>query len=169
MKLRATSKLLKIVRIKPIADSTKPLETMPGEWYAGLVSLGSPGKMAIQFLHYPTYISQVVPTKSLLKAVPLLKQRVEAFLTRNGFETLIPLYNLDSPPEIFKTNSRSMLGHMNQLKFIYEYSCALESYWEDIDFAKLEDHNLTYLFGSAKTPGKYLRPLDLLKGLVNTI
>jgi len=62
-----------------------------------------------------------------------------------------------------------MLGHMNQLKFIYEYSCPLESSVEDIDFAKLEDQNLSYLFGSAKIPGKYLRPIDLLKELVNTV
>ena len=63
MKIRATTKLLNISGIKSTKDESEPCETLPGEWYAGIMSLLRPGKFAVHFLHYPTYISIFIPVK----------------------------------------------------------------------------------------------------------
>jgi hypothetical protein len=53
MKIRATKKLLNIARIKVIKDLSPLTDKMPGEWYSSIVSMGTPGKLAIHFLHFP--------------------------------------------------------------------------------------------------------------------
>jgi hypothetical protein len=92
MKIRATAKVLNISKIKPVADDRPTIQSMSGEWYAGVLSLLQPGKLAIHFLHTPTYISIIIPGKSLNKAIPFLPERIENLLNRTGYKSLIPYY-----------------------------------------------------------------------------
>jgi hypothetical protein len=162
MKIRATTKLLNISGIKPIKDESPATETLPGEWYAAAVSLLRPGKLAVHFLHYPTYISILIPGKSLNKLIPLLQDHVSAFLKRQGYSRLEPDFQLNSDIEIFATNSRSMLAHMNQIKYNLEYHFSDAQSVDEIDYAYLEDIHFDYLFGGKNKVTEYIKPKDVL-------
>lgn len=162
MKIRATNKLLNISGIKPIKDQSEPVNSLPGEWYAGTVSLLRPGKLAVHFIHYPTYISIIIPGKSLNKLIPLLPERVSAYLKRHGYAKLDASFQLNTNPEILATNSRSMLGHMNQIKYELEYHFARAYSVDEIEYEHIEDLYFDYLFGGKDKPNKYLKPKDIL-------
>jgi hypothetical protein len=165
MIIRGTNKLFNISGIKPIKNLNDLHDKLPGEWYANTVSMNRPGKFAVHFLHYPTYISILVPGKSLNKVIPFLPDRVSSLLKRNGFIKLEAQFQLDSKPEIFSTNSRSMLAHMNQIRYNIEFHLALAESIESIDYDNIEDIHLDYLFGTASKPGKYVKPKNLLDNL----
>jgi hypothetical protein len=166
MKIRATNKLLHISGIVSTKDEREPLETLPGEWYAGIVSLLRPGKLAVHFLHYPTYISILIPGKSLNKLIPLFPEKVSSYLKRHGYTKLESSFQLNTNPEVFATNSRSMLAHMNQIKYELEYHFASTYSIEEINFEHIEDQCLNYLFGGKYKGRRFIRPKDQLDKLL---
>jgi len=166
MIIRATKKLLNISGITPVKNLDDPNKKMPGEWYASTISLQQPGKLAVHFLHYPTFISILIPGKSLNKVIPLLGQRTSALLKRLGYTDLEPQYQLDSLPQVFGTNSRSILAHINQLKFNIEYHIALAETIESIDYGKLEDIHFDSLFTDKSTSRGYITPKAILDNLL---
>lgn len=168
MVIRATAKLLKLSGIKPIKLEQEAIATLPGEWYGGLLSLGKPGKMAVHFLHYPAKISVLVPGRSLSKTLPLLPDRAAELLARNGFSELVPQFNLQATPQVFTTNSRSMLAFMNQLAYALDYEFARAATPEAIDFAGLEDKQLDWLFTRNGKAGSYETPRQLLSAFSNS-
>ena len=166
MIIRATAKLFRISGIKPTKNLNDPLDKLPGEWYASAISMMRPGKFAIHFLHYPTYITILIPGKSLNKTIPLLPDRVSSFLKRRGYSELESQFKLDSKPEIFSTNSRSMLAHLNQLKYNIEYHFSLAETIESINYNKIEDIHQNYMFGSTSKPGDYVKSKEILDKLL---
>jgi hypothetical protein len=166
MKIRATKKLLNTSKVKPISDSNDSVSDLPGEWYANLVSLNSPGKLAIHFLHNPTYISIIVPTKSLNKALLELPHRIENLLFRHGYSKMINAFHLDSENKIYKTNNRSMLGYLNNMKYDIEYQFSRFMAIESIDYQKIEDLEMEYLFGGKYING-FVDPKSNLNELMN--
>jgi hypothetical protein len=165
MIIRATKKLLNISGLDPIKNLNDPDKEMPGEWYASTISLQQPGKLAVHFLHYPTFISILIPGKSINKVIPFLKPRTSALLKRVGYSNLEPKFQLDSKPEIFATNSRSILAHINQLKFNLEYHISLVDTIESIDFDELEDIHFDSLFTDKSSPRGYITPKNILDNL----
>lgn len=165
MIIRATNKLLNTSGIKPVKNLDEIQSALPGEWYAGLVSLNRPGKLAIHFLHNPTKITVICPGKSLNKALPDFPARVEQLLKRLGFSKLVFQFQLRTEPEIYATDSRSMLSYMNQLRYNLEYNLAMPETIEDINYEKIEDIHNDWLFTS-KGPRKYEKPIELLRTLV---
>lgn len=163
MIIRATAKLLNIARIKPV-NNVEPISSqVTDEWYASLVSTGRKGNMAIHFLHNPSMITIIVLGKSLNKTISLLPGRVESLLDRNNFADLTPLFDLNSEPRICKTNSRSVLGVMNDLRYNIEYHLAMSENLESEDIDKIEDIHLNVLIGGKVGRGSYIRPLELLE------
>jgi hypothetical protein len=165
MIIRATKKLLNISGITPIKNLNDPKKNMPGEWYASTISLQRPGKLAVHFLHYPTFISILIPGKSLNKVIPNLKPRTSALLKRLGYSDLEPHFQLDSKPDIFATNSKSILAHINQLKFNLEYHIAAAESIESIDYDRLEDIHFDSLFTDKLSPRGYITPKNILDNL----
>ena len=125
MIVRATKKLLNTSGIKPVKNLNESNVLLPGEWYAGLVSTGRQGKMLIHFFHSSTKLSILCPGKSLNKALPVFPERLEQLLRRLGYSRLIFQFQVHTKPEIYATNSRSLLAHMNQMKYAIEYRVAL--------------------------------------------
>jgi hypothetical protein len=166
MIIRVTKKLLNTSGITPIKNLTDPNKNMPGEWYASTISLQQPGKLAIHFLHYPTFISILVPGKSLNKVILLLRLRTTALLNRLGYPDLIPRFQLDTKPEIFATNSRSILGHINQVKFNIEYHIALAETIDSIDYDRIEDIHFDMIFTDKLSPGEYVTPKRILDNMI---
>jgi hypothetical protein len=168
MIIRATKKLLNTSGINPIRNLNDPDKNMPGEWYASVISLQKPGKLAIHFLHYPTYISILIPGKSLNKVIPQLKLRTINLLSRLGYSGLVPDFHLDSEIEVFATNSRSILAHINQLQYNMEYHLAEAESIDSIDYDKLEDIHFDWIFTSVYSPGGYITPKKILDNLLAT-
>ena len=61
--------------------------------------------------------------------------------------------------EINATNSRSMLAHMNQLRYNIEYHLAMAETVESTNWDYIEDIHFDYLF---KRDKKYIKPADVL-------
>lgn len=167
MKIKATKKLLNIAGIKGIKDSNPSGYDLPGEWFASLVSMNRPGKLAIHFLHYPTLISVIIPGKSLNKALPLLPARIASLLKRQGYQMLEPLFHIHMEPEIFTTDSKSMLGHMNALKNNIEYHLANVESTNDIEFERIDDIHYECLFSGKTLNRKYVSPKAILDDFVH--
>lgn len=165
MKIRATTKLLRLSGIKPIKDEAPLDEKLPGEWYASIVSMSKPGKLAIHFLHYPTLFSIIIPGKSLKKVIPILLIRTASLLDRHGYSILKSKIVLTNKTEVYQANNRSMLAHLTQLKHNIEYHLALQPNIENIDFDYIEDIQFDYLFGFKTLKGKYIQPKDTLDKL----
>lgn len=165
MIIRATAKLLNVARIKPINTDESISITASGEWYATLVSTRRKGSLAIYFLHNPSMMSIIVMGKSLNKSVLQLPSRVTSLLKRNKFHDLIPLYDFASEPIIYKTNSRSVLAIMNQLKSNIEYHLAMSENLDPDEIDKIEDIHLNVLLGGKIGRGSYIRPLEILGGM----
>lgn len=170
MIIRATSKLHNIAGIKA-AKMDRPLSgPLPGEWYASLLSTGRRGGSVIHFLHNPCMISILVLGRSLNKALDQLPVRLAGLLSRNGFAELMPGFELFTQPEIYTTNSRSILANMTQMKMDLEYNLALLEVLDPHEINSLEDMYLTYLTGGkiARSAGEeYIRALDQLNKLLS--
>ncbi|MBP1631474.1 MAG: hypothetical protein H6Q15_2367 [Bacteroidetes bacterium] len=166
MIIRATNKILNIARIEPVKNESIILSSLPGEWYASLLSTGREVGLAIHFLHNPTMMTVVTMGKSLNRAIKELPTRATSLLMRNGYTELVPHFKLGTMPEIYSTNSRSILANMNQIKFSLEYSFALSDGFEEVDIARIEDTYLTYLVGGKIAKGKYISPVEILKELL---
>ncbi len=157
MKIRATNKVLNIARITAAKDPAPLVDEMPGEWYADIVSMGLPGKLAIHFLHYPTLVSVIIPEKSLKKAVSYLPEHLESLLFRQGFSKLLPEYQISTKPEIFSTNNRSMLGYLKETGYNIEYH-----FKEGTPITRIEDIELEAIFGGKLAGNRGVWPRMIL-------
>lgn len=161
MKIRATVKLLNVNKLQPVKDPTPTPESLPGEWYASLVSMGRPGKLAIHYVHVPTMLSIVIPGKSLRKATEELPARLSSLLKRIGCQKLEPSFCMDTPVEILATNSRSVLSTINQMTFDLEYNLArFEPYGQE-GLIAVENIFLEYLYGGKLVSGNYIASKDI--------
>ena len=168
MIIRATKKLLNTSGMKPVINLNEPETPLPGEWYAGLISTGRPGKMLIHFLHSSTKLSILCPGKSLNRALPLFPERLEQLLRRLGYSRLTFQFQVHTKPVILTTNSRSMLAHMNQMKYAIVYSVVLAEGFKDINYDDIEDL-LSDMLLSSPGPGKYEKPKEILQGLADEL
>ena len=167
MIIRATNKLLNIARIESVKNESIILSSLPGEWYASLLSTGRPGGSAIYFLHNPTMISIIILGKSLSKALQILPSRVTSLLGRNGFQELKSGFQLDTKIEVYTTNSRNILANMNQMKFNIEYQLAMAESLDPNDIENIEDMQLSNIIGGKIAEGKYITPKEKLKQLLD--
>jgi hypothetical protein len=164
MIIRATKKLLNISRLDSILNQNETESALPGEWYAGLVPTGKQGKMLIHFLHSSTKLSVLCPGKSLNKTLPVLPERLEQLLIRLEFQHLFPKFQMETDPEIFTTNSKSMMAHMNQMRYAIEYSVAIARGFNEISLIDIED-TLSGILFSSKGAKDYIKPIEILQGL----
>ena len=168
MIIRATTNLLKISRISPVKCDLVLDGSLPGEWYASLLSTGRMGGSVIHLLHNPTMVSVFVQGKSLRMAVRALPERLEALLGRNGFGELFADYMMDTECKIFASDNRSVISVMVQMRQNLEGE--LFDIWEITDevFVSLEDYCLDYLIGGqiSKQRGKmYVSAREILEQL----
>ena len=75
---------------------------------------------------------------------------------------------MHTKPEIYATNSRSMLAHMNQMKYNIEYHASLAENAGDINYSEIEDIQSDALLSSGG-PGKYEKPTEILHRLVDAL
>jgi hypothetical protein len=162
MKIRATKKLLNIARIKVIKDLSPLTDKMPGEWFASIVTMGMPGKLGIHFLHYPTLVSAIIPEKSLNRAIKELPDHLASLLKRQGFSKMFSEYQPNTLPEIYSTNSRSMLAYMNDMSYTIEHHLSRHR-----PIVEIEDIEFENLFGGKLGGVDYITPKQILSEYMN--
>jgi hypothetical protein len=169
MIIRATKKVLNLNKITPVKMDFELSGGLPGEWFVDLVSLGEQGKFALHYIHNPTRISVIVPGRSIKKGFKTFQNRVTSFLSRHGYKKLIPYYDLNSQPEILTTNNRSILSHLNQVKWDVEYHFGRAKDKENINYDWIEDIFIDNLFTTKSTGSKYIRVKGILDDYLDKI
>jgi hypothetical protein len=165
MIIRATSKLLNISGIKPVKFSVPTTDVFPGDWYAKTVKTGHLGKIVMLFFHNNLKISIICPTKSLNIAIKQFPDRLKNFLNRHDFEFLMDKFDLHSEIQIYTTDSKSTLAHMNRLSENIEWHLSNAVTMDNFNFEKLEDIHTDFLFSTNNKTKKYETTLDILKGI----
>ena len=169
MIIRATNKALKMSKMIPVKMDSVLSDKLPGEWYVDLISLGKPGKFGFHFIHHPTLISILVPGRTLSTIFQSFTANVSDLLTRHNYSSLIPLFNLDSVPEVYATNSRSMLAYLRDIKYNTELHCKEKQTTEEVDFYWIEDICLEHSFGISGKPYKYSSSKEILDSFINSL
>lgn len=152
--IRPTKKVLNISRINPGTEEIAGQDPVKmNEWFVDIVGLGKPGKNALIFMHRTTYLMVLVPGRSLEKAIPVFKSRLEKLLRR----LLIPddiisgISNDMDPVVISKTNDRKTLGIINNYKAEINVTFRIRFDADDFDdWDFMEDIYTDYPFKSHK-------------------
>lgn len=159
--IRATQKLLNTSRIKPSPDSSDfPINF---EWHAHITSTTFRGKLAVIYVHSITKVAVIISGKTIKNTSSILPQRLEALLNRHGIDQdqklkLIP----KGEPTILKTNSKSVLGYINEFNLMLNHWFCEYPSFESIDYNLLEDYLIKYPLGSKE---QYSTPLKLIQNL----
>ena len=138
--IRCTQKLLKLSKIMPHQEV--PVSMAPlGEWYANTISLTYPGKMAVIYTHNPSRLTVITRGRSIKTTEKEFRMRLINLLDRLGVdERLIArqkTYN--KVLHLTRTDSRSMLGSMNEISYFIQHTAAMAGSVERLDVTKLED------------------------------
>ncbi|MFO8021843.1 MAG: hypothetical protein R6U65_05195 [Perlabentimonas sp.] len=166
MIFRATIKLLKSSVIKPVKCEKTTDEVFPGEWYGNILKTGHVGKTYVLLFHNTTKIAIICPTKSLNVAIKMLPERLERFLVRHKFESIIDEFELKSENKIFTTNDRRTLAFINEIGYNAEWHLSLSESLESCDLEYIEDIHTKYLFPIKGKTHKYETTFDILKRII---
>jgi hypothetical protein len=159
----ATQKLLNTSRIKPVLYVSEPsLGQQLHNWYVVLCRSGFTGKMLLLYIHEPSLLTVVVKGKTIASTVDKFRNQLQHLLHRHGFpKNFIEKEMLYVSDYIVgKTNSKSVLAHINQMiRQVTSYNLRFADY-DEIDTAAHEDIFMDWLYKSKgqkgyQTPQKY--------------
>ncbi|HYH79520.1 MAG TPA: hypothetical protein VEX86_06975 [Longimicrobium sp.] len=137
--LRCTQRLLDASRTIP-EQAPAPAEGLLGEWYANVAPLPFPGRWAVMFTHAQTLLTVVAPGRVLRTTVPVFRERLPALLRRLEIpEAWIAEHApLDGEVRVARTDSRRVLGSMNDLASGIWYGADEAPSFDRLDLATLE-------------------------------
>lgn len=166
--IHAVQKLLNTSRLKaPLYVSEASPSQVLHHWYARLISTGFPGKLLVMFMHEPSGLTVLVHGKSIQSTHFYFKDRLLKLMQRLGFSQDFIDREMILQEEGFvvgKTDSRSMLGRMNQMNYNIEYQCAKAASYEELPLAWMEDQIADYLYLDPETK-KYKHLIDFFRDL----
>ena len=154
--IHAVQKLLNTSRIQTGQYITKPADgQLMHSWYARLFSSTFPGKLMVMYVHEPSLLTVVCRGKTINGTWPEFVVRLPALLHRYHFNEAFIVTEMKEANGyiVAKTNSRSMLAHMNQMIFQLEYDCSRFPSYGSISQDLLEDRMMDHLYQS-KQKGK---------------
>lgn len=158
--IHAVQKLLNTSHLQTGQYITQPAEgQLLHSWYAGLFSSTFTGKLMIVFVHEPSMISVVCRGKTMKATWPQLMGRLPALLQRYHFPAAFIEAEMNEANGyvVAKTNSRSMLGRMTQMRYRLENDCSRFETYESISLDLLEDSMMDMLYDIGKH--KYTSPM----------
>lgn len=160
--IHAVNKLLNTSGLNPVSYITAPNDKqLLHDWYARLIRTGFKGKLLVMYVHAPSLLTIVCGGKTIRRTWPAFQQRLLSLLTRFNFppDFIQNEISLMEDYVVAKTNSRSMLAHMNQMCIGLEVSCNRFTDFEHILLDKLENDMMEYPYSSKKnhytTPFEY--------------
>jgi hypothetical protein len=166
--IHAVQKLQNTSRMKaPLYVSEASPSQLLHHWYARLVNTGFPGKMLVMYMHDPSGLTILVHGKTIQSTQFYFRDRLLRLLLRLGFSPLFVEKEMALLEEGFvvgKTDSRSMLGRMNQINFHIEIQCTKSAAYEEIPLHWIEDQIADYPYLDPVTK-KYRTLMDFFRDL----
>jgi hypothetical protein len=170
LNLFATKKVLDVSRIKPVTFNgfqTGAIEQPFQYWYVSSMGSGFVGKTLMLYIHAPSLLTIVVKGRTIKSTFGAFLSRLENLAGRFGLPSVFPLSekHFEQDCSVFKTNDRSMLGHINELiNAIVCWSETAKSY-DAIDTDKIEDYLMGYLHKIKGRDG-YTKPREYWEDLL---
>ena len=159
--IHAVQKLLNTSAIEGALYVTQPGDgQLMHSWYARLVASSFTGKLLVMYVHEPSLLTVVCRGKTIKGTWPEFIERLPALLQRFNFPTefITAEMKAASGYVVAKTNSKSMLAHMNQIVSNMEYHCARAASYDTIDTSFLEDIVMSYLYKGTEKGIPYTTP-----------
>lgn len=161
--IHCTQKLLKELAV-PTVDPTQCLESTEGigNWYANLFRVER--RKCLLFTNEKTLYSFIVP-KVIKKDLGRIR---ELFLSNLYYNFQFEEFPVESIAEEYwdirfaKTANRSVLGSMNELKFMYEYEVYRYGGIDKVNLLEVNDWLNRSIFGALK----YRHPVDVMRALL---
>lgn len=164
--IHCVQKLLNTSRLEAVLYITEPNEGQHlHSWYARLLSTGFPGKMMVMYVHEPSLMVVVCKGKTIQGTWEIFLKRLEQLLIRHGFPKVFIQKELSQVEgySVSKTNSKSVLAHMNQMVFELEYRGRMADDYEHIPLDLIEDRMMDRLYKYGKRMHDYRSPLKYWK------
>jgi len=164
--IHATQKLLNTSRLTaPLHITEAGAGQMLHIWYASVQPTGFAGKMLVAYFHEPSLLTIVCRGKTIKGTWDEFTQRLPALLQRQGFEASFISREtvLANEYVVSKTNSRRMLGYMNEMKLQLEFMCSKFVRYEDIDLDQMETTMMGWPYKDPSNRRHYITPTDYWK------
>ncbi len=139
-------------------------------WYAKLVPSGFAGKLMVMYVHEPSLLAVLTRGKSIKATLPQFYERLSLLMQRWGFNPDFTAREMKLVQEgyvVSKTDSRSMLGVMNEMTF--HLGCRCENYlsYGNIDLDSEEDIFMDWLsFDKALRRYRFIKDYWKEKGIL---
>ena len=161
--IHAVQKLLNTSRLKASLYVSQPASgQLMHSWYARLLSSTFPGKLFVMYVHEPSLLTVICRGKTIKGTWPEFLIRLPELMRRYNFPDAFIKTEMKEADGyvVAKTNSKSILAHMNQMIFQLEYDCVRFNSYETISLDFLEDRMMDnfYLTGNKEKP--YTTPKD---------
>lgn len=141
LQLRCTSKVLKLLGLSPknLAEVKAP-DSLLGNWYVNLFVVDR--RKTLLFMNERTLLSFVIygVRKDNVKSIPdILLRGIDQLLTLEGFDIseINKVFSGYDSIELTKTDSRSLLGNMNDLMELYKHFILYEDGLRHCDLADI--------------------------------
>lgn len=121
--------------------------------------------MLVAYFHEPSLLTIVCRGKTIKGTWDEFTQRLPALLQRSGFDTafISRETTLTNEYVVSKTNSRSMLAYMREMKLQLEFMCSKFNRYEDIDLASMENTMMQWPYKDPAKRSGYTTPIKYWK------
>ena len=147
--LHAVQKLLNTSGLKPALYLSAPTDGQHmHSWYVKLASAGFPGKLLTMYVHEPSLLTVLTAGRSIKTTLPQFYERLPQLLQRHNFRQDFIEKEMEFVVQghiVSKTNSKSMLGFMNEMTFQIENRCFNYPTYALIDLSCEEDIFMNWL------------------------
>lgn len=164
--IHATQKLLNTSRLTaPLHITEAGAGQMFHSWYADVQATGFAGKMLVAYFHEPSLLTIVCKGKTIKGTWDEFTQRLPALLQRHKFDPAFIQREIALTDEyvVSKTNSRSMLAYMREMKLQLEFMCSKFNRYEDIDLDPMEDTMMGWPYKDPAKRSGYTTPVAYWK------
>jgi hypothetical protein len=164
--IHATQKLLNTSRLKTSLYISQPSEgQMLHSWYSRLLSTGFAGKLLVMYVHEPSLLTIVCRGKTIKGIWDEFKNRLPALLKKSNFlpSSIITETAHINNYMVAKTNSKSILAHMNQMVVQLEFDCSRFNSYDNISQDLLEGKMMGYLYQTGDRNKPYITAIDYWK------
>ncbi|MBO9202660.1 hypothetical protein J7I42_20395 [Niastella sp. MAH-29] len=149
----------------PFYISAPTVGQMLHSWYCSLLATGFTGKLMLMYVHEPSLLTIICRGKTINGTWEEFKHRLPQLLKRYNFQpAFIELETaLANEFVVSKTNSRSMLAHINQMKLSLQIHCSNFDSYANISQDLLEEFGMKYLYGIEGKSNSYRTAIQYWK------
>jgi hypothetical protein len=161
--IHSVVKLLNTSRLKPVLYISKQDEGQQlHSWYARLLPTGFSGKLLVMYVHEPSLMTIICKGKTIQGTWSQFVNRLESLLRKFNFseEFVVSELKLMTNYVVSKTQSKSMLGYMNQIAFQLSASCDRYPIYEGIPLDLMEAAMMNYLYQDGPKASKFQTALN---------